>query len=69
MTQRRMLSLARLRPECVQEYVRLHQQVWPELLAIYRQAGIRHVSCFLNGLDLVVYTSMSLTFMKTHKDL
>lgn len=39
MSKRRQLSLAMLSPECVQEYIRLHQQVWPELLAAYRQAG------------------------------
>ncbi len=56
MPKRRMLSLSRLRPECLQEYVRLHQQVWPELLAAYRQAGITQIGCFLNGLDLIVYS-------------
>jgi len=56
MTKRQMLSLSRLRPECVQEYVRLHQQVWPELLATYRQAGITQIGCFLNGLVLIVYS-------------
>ena len=47
MSRRRMVSLARLRAECVREYVRLHQQVWPELLEAYRQAGITRISCFL----------------------
>jgi len=56
MPKRRMLFRSRLKPESVQEYVRLHQQVWPELLEAYRKAGITQVSCFLNGLDLVVYS-------------
>ena len=56
MSKHRQLSLARLHPECVQEYIRLHQQVWPELLAAYRQAGITQISCFLKDLDLIVYS-------------
>lgn len=63
-----MLSLSRLRPGCVQEYIRLHQQVWPELLEAYRQAGIIQISCFLNGLDLIVYSEYELEVYETAKD-
>ncbi|RPJ20384.1 MAG: L-rhamnose mutarotase [Chloroflexi bacterium] len=52
----RMFSAFRLKPESVPEYVRLHQQVWPELLQVYREAGITQISCFLNGCDVVVYS-------------
>ncbi len=52
----RTVSYSRLKPECVQEYVRWHQQVWPDLLEAYRKAGIKQICCFLGGLDLVVYS-------------
>jgi len=51
----RSLVHYRLRPETVQAYIRYHVHVWPELLTLYREAGITDISCFLSGLDLVVY--------------
>jgi L-rhamnose mutarotase len=63
-----MLSLSRLRPECVPEYLRLHKQVWPELLAAYRQAGITQISCFLNGLNLIVYSEYELDVYETARE-
>ncbi len=56
MSRCRMLSRSRLTAETVQEYVRLHRQVWPDLLEAYRKAGITQIGCFLNGLDLIVYS-------------
>jgi L-rhamnose mutarotase len=37
----------RVRPEKLEEYVRLHAAVWPEVLAIIREVGIRNYSIFL----------------------
>lgn len=54
MAKYRTLSLRCLKPECVQDYVSYHQQVWPELLEAYHQAGITRIDCCLNGSDLVV---------------
>ncbi len=53
---KRVIHLARLKPECVDEYVRQHQNVPTDVLAAYRKAGITKVSCFLNGCDLIVFS-------------
>ena len=58
MSKGRMLFHSRLKPECVAEYIRYHQAVWPELLEGYRQAGITQVSCFLSGVELIVYSEI-----------
>jgi L-rhamnose mutarotase len=42
--------------------------VWPELLEAYRKAGIRHISCFVGGLDLVVYTEYETEIYEKRKD-
>jgi L-rhamnose mutarotase len=55
MTRQRTLWLDRLKAESVSEYIKLHQQVWPELEAAYRQAGILQVGCYLNGCERVVF--------------
>ena len=55
MSKQRTLWLDRLKPESVLEYIHLHQQVWPELEAAYRQAGILQMGCFLNGCERVVF--------------
>ncbi len=55
MSKQRTIWLDRLKAESVQEYIRLHQQVWPELEAAYRQAGILQIGCYLNGCERVVF--------------
>ena len=51
----RTLWLDRLKAESVPEYIQLHLQVWPELEAAYRQAGILKMGCYLNGCERVVF--------------
>jgi len=41
----------RLRPEKVDEYVRLHAEVWPGVLARIRDCNLRNYSIFLQRLD------------------
>ena len=54
MSKKHTLWLDRLKAESVPEYIRLHQQVWPELEAAYRQAGILQMGCYLNGCERVI---------------
>lgn len=39
----------RVKPECVDEYVRMHLNPWPEILTEHSKAGIRNYSIFQNG--------------------
>jgi L-rhamnose mutarotase len=41
-----------VQPERLDEYKRLHQHVWPDLLADMRAAGIRNYSIFADGPEL-----------------
>ena len=41
----------RLKPGTREEYVRLHEAVWPEVLATIAACGIRNYSIFLKALD------------------
>lgn len=45
----RVAWTARLRPDMVDEYVREHGNVWPEVLAEIRATGMRNYSIFLFG--------------------
>ena len=65
---KRTMFRSRLKPECVEEYVRLHREVWPELLDAYRKAGITRVGCYLNGLDLLVYSERDPEIYEREKD-
>ena len=38
-----------------EEYIRTHQNVWPELLNIITDAGIHNYSIFIDGRDLFLY--------------
>ncbi|MFG2286264.1 L-rhamnose mutarotase [Streptomyces sp. NPDC048595] len=52
---RRFGKLIRLRPEHREEYLRLHAEVWPEVLATITACRLRHYSIFLEGEMLFSY--------------
>ena len=54
MTQRSAFVL-RVRPDKVDEYVEAHENVWPELLAALRAAGIRNYTIFRHGNEMFGY--------------
>jgi len=53
-TQRSAFVL-RVRPDKVEEYVEAHRNVWPELLAALREAGIRNYTIFRSGNEMFGY--------------
>lgn len=54
MTQRTAFVL-RVRPEKVEEYIRAHRDVWPEMLDALRGAGIRNYTIFRHGNQMFGY--------------
>jgi L-rhamnose mutarotase len=44
-----------VRPGYEEEYVRRHQEIWPEMVEALREAGIRNYSIFRYGLTLFGY--------------
>jgi L-rhamnose mutarotase len=41
-----------------EEYVREHQNVWPELIMLIREVGFRNYTIFKRGLNLFVYVEV-----------
>jgi L-rhamnose mutarotase len=54
MTQRTAFVL-HVRPDKIDEYVRTHREVWPEMLDALRAAGIRNYTIFRNGDQMFGY--------------
>ena len=54
MTQRTAFVL-RVRPDKIEEYVRAHREVWPEMLEALRAAGIRNYTIFRDGNQMFGY--------------
>jgi L-rhamnose mutarotase len=54
MTQRTAFVL-RVRPDKLDEYIEAHRNVWPELLAALRDAGIRNYTIFRRGNEMFGY--------------
>lgn len=54
MTQRSAFVL-RVHPGKVDEYLDAHRNVWPEMLAALRDAGIRNYTIFRNGNEMFGY--------------
>ncbi len=44
-----------VKPDRLDEYIRIHQEVWPELLDDLRAAGFRNYSIFSDGPELFAY--------------
>jgi L-rhamnose mutarotase len=53
-TQRTAFVL-RVRPDKIEEYVRAHQEVWPEMLEALRDAGIHNYTIFRDGNQVFGY--------------
>ena len=43
----RMAQVIRLRPDAVEEYKRIHAEVWPEILALISACGVTNYTIFL----------------------
>lgn len=52
---RRFGMAARLRPELREEYLALHQEVWPEVEAMITECGIRNYTIFVLGDTIISY--------------
>lgn len=52
---RRYAQLVGVRPEAMEEYIRIHAAVWPEVLATIRACNIRNYSIFLHEQTLIAY--------------
>jgi L-rhamnose mutarotase len=47
--------MGQLTPGRVEEYSQKHSTIWPEMVAMIKEAGIRNYSIFVNGLAVVGY--------------
>lgn len=52
---RRFGQRAKLKVEFVDEYKRLHAQVWPEVLVTISECNLRNYSIYIIGRDLFTY--------------
>jgi len=51
----RLGRYGKLKPGAVDEYLRLHREMSPELRAIHTHAGLRNFTIYRRGLDLFSY--------------
>jgi L-rhamnose mutarotase len=52
---KRVGSVLKLKPECMESYKAYHAEVWPEVLAMIRECNIRNYSIFLKDNYLFAY--------------
>lgn len=52
---RRFGQVLGIREECIEEYKRYHERIWPEIERAIHRAGIRNYSIFLHGGQLFGY--------------
>lgn len=52
---KRFGQLIHIKPEAIPEYERLHEAVWPEVLATIRACNMRNYSIFRQGTLLFAY--------------
>jgi L-rhamnose mutarotase len=51
----RIAFLMKLKSDNEEEYKRRHNEIWPEMLAALRRAGVHNYSIYLNGEQLFAY--------------
>ena len=51
----RMAWKGRIRPGCKAAYIRRHDAIWPEMKALFKQAGICNYTIFAHGEELFGY--------------
>jgi len=51
----RMAWKGTIKPGCKEEYVRRHDDLWPEMLALLKEAGICNYTIFCTGNELFGY--------------
>lgn len=65
---RRWAFILRLRPGAAEAYDKAHAEVWPEMLALLKSAGIREYSIFRRD-ELLFLTFRAVDFETTWKQL
>ena len=50
----------KLKPGVVEEYKRRHDEIWPELVQVLREAGIHDYSIFLDEEDMHLFAVLKL---------
>lgn len=51
----RMAWKGRIKPGCKEEYIKRHDEIWPEMIAVLKEAGICNYTIFANGDELFGY--------------
>lgn len=51
----RQLLVLKLKPDCVDEYLHMHANVWPGYHEEQIKGGFSDATCFLHGLNVYVY--------------
>ena len=51
----RMAWKGRIKPGCKDEYIKRHDEIWPEMTAVLKEAGICNYTIFANGDELFGY--------------
>ncbi len=59
----------KLKPGFEAEYARRHDEIWPELTALLREAGVGNYSIFLDPETLTLFAAQELTENSTAQNL
>ena len=51
----RVAFMMKLKPGCEAIYKEKHDQIWPELVDVIQESGVRNFSIFRRDLDLFAY--------------
>lgn len=51
----RVARIAKLKSGCEAEYIQRHKEVWPEVLELIKNSGVKNYSIYISGLDLYSY--------------
>ena len=59
----------KLKPGCVEEYRRRHDNIWPELAALLKKSGVADYSIFFDDETNILFAVQKLTASSSSQDL
>lgn len=69
MNTKRIVFRFKLHEDKVEDYVRIHDNIPDELVALYKECGILNISCFLSGQYVICYQEFNMDIYPHKKHL
>lgn len=65
---KRLAFLGKVKKGCEEEYIKRHDDIWPEVVKVYKAAGILSMTVFMSGVNLFGYIEIDEEIFEREKE-